>query len=531
MAMVCSIISGVAGSALVTVIARGISARPDSYLTLGATFFALCFVSMASRSCSEIALLNVTQGAVLRLRLDLSRKLLATPLKQLDELGKHRLLAILTKDVETFVQAFHLVPVSFSNAVLIVSCFAYLGWLSPQLLGILVVILVLGMTGFRVAEVGALRRLGQVREQVDTLYENFRNLVEGNKELKLNAERGDAFVTNVIEPDARRLQEMFVGAMAAYTGILNAGRILFYLTIGTLLFIIPIWLPQSPETLISMTLVLLFLVGPISDVMGAVPALRQAGISLKKIRQLDSELPEETGNVTRGPDPFVKCGPISLEMRGVVHRYHGGEEEEQFRLGPVDIQIASGEIVFVVGGNGSGKTSLAMLLLGLYEPESGEIRLNGKTVDSGNIDYYRKRFSAVFSDFHLFERLLMIDQPDLMERATRYLKALAMDTKVQVTEGRFSTLKLSTGQRKRLALVASYLEDRPIYLFDEWAADQDPAFKRIFYAELLPDLKARGKAVVIISHDDAYFKYADRILKVESGCVSELILDDVVVTA
>ena len=189
-------------------------------------------------------------------------------------------------------------------------------------------------------------------------------------------------------------------------------------------------------------------------------------------------------------------------------------------LGPVDLMLEQGELVFVVGGNGSGKTTLSMLLLGLYAPESGCVVLNGVEVDDDNREQYRQHFAAVFADFHLFEHLLGDDSADAEQRtaeATRYVKALGLGHKVSIVDDRFSTVDLSTGQRKRLALVSAYLDDKPFYLFDEWAADQDPTFKRVFYMELLPELKARGKTVIVITHDDAYFQQADRVLKVENG--------------
>jgi putative ATP-binding cassette transporter len=184
--------------------------------------------------------------------------------------------------------------------------------------------------------------------------------------------------------------------------------------------------------------------------------------------------------------------------------------------------VEQGEILYIVGGNGSGKTTLAMLLLGLYRPEQGALLLNGVEVDDAALEAYRSHFSAVFADFHLFEEILGTDRADLSRRAEHYVHALGMRHKVKVTDGRFSTLDLSSGQRKRLALVASYIEDRPVYLFDEWAADQDPRFKRIFYTELLPELKARGKTVIVITHDDAYFAHADRIIKLEDGQLQAL---------
>jgi putative ATP-binding cassette transporter len=256
---------------------------------------------------------------------------------------------------------------------------------------------------------------------------------------------------------------------------------------------------------------------PISTIMGALPSLRQSMIALKRIEQLDDTLLAERAPC--GETNFTGNAPLTLELRGVCHQYPGATEDRAFVLGPIDFTIHAGELLFIVGGNGSGKTTLAMLLLGLYPPESGAIYLNGHKVTEANVADYRQHFSAVFADFHLFEQLLEMESDALMEKTNHYLASLEMANKVQVVDGKFSTLNLSTGQRKRLALISSYLEDRPIYLFDEWAADQDPAFKRVFYTELLPELKARGKTVIVITHDDAYFSCADRVIKLQDGAL------------
>jgi putative ATP-binding cassette transporter len=223
------------------------------------------------------------------------------------------------------------------------------------------------------------------------------------------------------------------------------------------------------------------------------------------------------------PTPELLTPPASrwseLVLRGVRHSYHREQEEDQFTMGPIDLRITAGEIIFLVGGNGSGKTTLAKLLTGLYIPESGEIRLDGAVVDDERRDQYRQLFSAVFQDFFLFEQLFGLDAPQLEERARGYLSDLLLDRKVTVENSRLSTLELSQGQRKRLALLTAYLEDRPIYLFDEWAADQDPQFKKLFYLKLLPELKARGKTVIVISHDDRYYELGDRIVKLDYGQV------------
>lgn len=209
--------------------------------------------------------------------------------------------------------------------------------------------------------------------------------------------------------------------------------------------------------------------------------------------------------------------PVIAGLVGVTHSYRTDAEDHNFMLGPLDLEFVPGEVVFLVGGNGSGKTTLAKLLVGLYAPESGEV-ITDETRES-----YRQHFSAVFSDFYLFERLLGVVGPDLDAKAREYLAKLQLSHKVQVRDGTLSTTELSCGQRKRLALLNAYLEDRPFYVFDEWAAGQDSVFKEVFYTQLLPELKREGKTVLVISHDESYFHLADRRLRLDYGSLVEAV--------
>lgn len=206
-----------------------------------------------------------------------------------------------------------------------------------------------------------------------------------------------------------------------------------------------------------------------------------------------------------------------LEEGGPMHPPH--QPETGFVLGPISLTLRSGEITYIVGGNGSGKSTLAKLLTGLYLPQTGSIHLNGVLTTDHNREWYRQHFSAIFSDFYLFDRCLGFDQVNLDQKVEHYLRQLQLSHKVQVKDGVLSTTRLSQGQRKRLALLVAYLEDRPIYVFDEWAADQEPLFRDFFYREILGTLKERGKTVVVITHDDRYFHLADHLIKLDYGRV------------
>ncbi|HJU38303.1 MAG TPA: cyclic peptide export ABC transporter [Tahibacter sp.] len=514
LAVVASVASGLAGASLAKVISDGILG--EGGLARAWLFFGLCLAYLVAKSFSELSLMHLVQSAILRLRVELSRKLLATPLKKLQGIGKAELMAIMTNDVTAFVQAFQALPTALGNGVILLTCFAYMAWLSLPLFALFAGIIVASLFGYLRAERYPLRQMVKLRAKLDTLYVHFTGLIEGSKELQLNADRGRVFVDDVIAPDARDFRRFFLGTMTTYTWISNVGLVLFYLIIGVLLFVIPALLPQRASVLTTFTLILLFLVRPISDLVFSLPVLRQAEVSLDKIRQLEGTL-AAPATAPVGPDPFLSAAPLTLELRGVTHHYPGLTEDAPFMLGPLDLTIRHGEILCIAGGNGSGKTTLAMLLLGFYAPESGTIRLNGVPVTDANLASYRRHFSAVFADFHLFEQLLGTDRGDVERRAMHYIGKLDMAHKVDVKNGKFSTVNLSSGQRKRLALVSAYLEDRQVCVFDEWAADQDPAFKRVFYTELLPELKQRGKTVVIISHDDAYFHCADCVIRLQDG--------------
>jgi putative ATP-binding cassette transporter len=240
---------------------------------------------------------------------------------------------------------------------------------------------------------------------------------------------------------------------------------------------------------------------------------------LEKINSLGLSLAAQSTELEQAVQITNQSRWQSLQLRGISHAYKGEREDSLFTLGPIGLTLYPGEIVFIIGSNGSGKSTLVKMLVGLYVPESGTIEFDGQQITNDNLDWYRQQFSVVFSDFYLFDRLLGLEELNRDRQAQVYLAQLHLDHKVKISNGTFSTIALSQGQRKRLALLTAYLEDRAIFVFDEWASDQDPAFKKVFYTQLLLDLKHKGKAVVVVSHDDHYFEQADRVLKLDCGKV------------
>jgi putative pyoverdin transport system ATP-binding/permease protein len=499
--------------ALINATVNGAGLEPKKLIW---AFAGLCLLMFGCRVASGVVLNALSQASMFELSLQLSRRILAAPLRQLESLGAARLLATLTQDVPVIANTLTALPVLCMHIAVLIGCFIYLGWLSWPMLAAVSVLVVLGIVTYQLPMLSAVRYLKLARDRKDDLLKNYRAVTEGTKELKLNRRRHQRFFDRYLQPSADAVRLYQLRGNNIFTIAAGWGHMLIFVVIGLLFFALPSWLTVSKEAMIGYTIILLYMMTPLEVILSAFPMLGQANVAVQKIEKLGLSLEPhaiESEASIDGADLEFQ----SLEMREVCHSYYSERDGTSFTLGPLDLRFKPGELVFVIGGNGSGKTTFIKLLMGLYFPEAGEIRLNGQTVDDETRDHYRQSFAAVFSDFYLFESLLSAEHLELDEAARAYLIQLQLDHKVQIDGGAFSTLDLSQGQRKRLALLTAYLDDRPVYIFDEWAADQEPMFKSVFYEELLPRLKARGKLVIVITHDDKYYDVADRLIKLDYG--------------
>jgi putative ATP-binding cassette transporter len=492
--------------------------------TLGSTVFAWSFVGLVaavlvSNLLSRLVMVHLSQRATYDLNMRLCRQVITTPLRRLEEIGMHRILTTLTQDIPAITTALIELPFFLINVTILIVCFVYLGWLSLTVLLGLIICLVVGILSFHLLRAKARSALKFARGEADKLIGHFRALTEGTKELKLNRQRRKEFFSKVLEPTAANYRHHYVAGRTVYAAVHSWGQVLYFIIIGLMLFALPAVQEINLATLTAFTIIVLYMRAPIGALMELGPVFGMANIALEKVEELGLSLVAIDTDERRMDEARLRKPWERIELFGVTHTYFQGREDRNFICGPINLTLYPGELVFMMGGNGSGKTTLAKLVTGLYVPESGEIRINGEVVTDRNREYYCEHFSAVFSDFYLFTQLLGLDPSDLESRAQACLNRLQLDHKVEVEGGCFSTTELSHGQRKRLALLVTFLEDRPIYLFDEWAADQDPAFREIFYLKLLPELKERGKTVIVISHDDRYFHVADRLIKMDCGTI------------
>jgi putative pyoverdin transport system ATP-binding/permease protein len=513
-AILTGLISGGCSAQLIAFINRAISDNSNQNLVW--YFAGLAVLALITGVISQFLLIYLSQEAVYNLRLSLSRGILSSPLRQLEELGASRLLATLTDDVGTLSNTIFVIPFLCIDIAIVVGCLIYLSTLSGAVFAVVFAFLAVTIGAIQLLLNKMRKFFDLAREEKDVLFKHFRSITDGIKELKLHSLRRQEFFTEELQVSAAdsrdyNLQALNTGALA-----IGVGQLLFFMLMGLLLFALPKFVPVSTPVLSAYILTSTYLMSPFQNILERLPEIFRANTAVEKIERMGLALASQA-EITAAFQPVKNADWKMLELKGTTHSYPGDKEDSNFVLGEISLKFHPGELVFIVGGNGSGKSTFAKLLTGLYIPESGDILLDGQQITNDNREWYRQHFSAIFSDFYLFDRLLGMTNHDLDNQAAEYLREFHLDKKVEVKDGILSTTALSQGQRKRLALLTAYLEDRPIYLFDEWASDQDPFFRDIFYKQLLPELKRRGKTVFVISHDDRYFDLADRAIKLDYG--------------
>jgi putative ATP-binding cassette transporter len=515
-ALLAGAVSGVSSAGLIAVVSRAISeGTTDAIPAIGAAFLGLVSVALVTSILSQVMLIRLSQQAVFRLRMRLSQQILGSHLVHLEQLGSPRLLATLTDDVQSVSEAVRLLPFLCIDVAMVAGGLSYIVWLSLQVFLMVcgITIVALGSCQFLLNQ--GRKRLARAREEQDELFRHFRTVTEGTKELKLHYKRRQAFLREDLQSSASRFRHHNTTGLTLFAITSTWGKLIFFFAVGFVIFALPNFMVLDLQTLSGYILMFTYLMVPMERLVNSLPTLGKAGVALEKIESLGLSLAHNSESDSVPPQ--LRQQWYSLKFKGITHHYQTEREDSSFAVGPLDLVLEPGQLIFIVGGNGSGKSTLAKLMTGLYQPEQGEIYLDEVAIVSENREWYRQHFAVVFADFYLFDRLLGLDQENLDEIAANYLHKLRLDHKVQINQGKLSTTALSQGQRKRLSLLTAYLEDRPIYLFDEWASDQDPVFKDLFYTELLPSLRDQGKTVLVISHDDHYFHLADRLIKLDFG--------------
>ncbi|MBP6861742.1 MAG: multidrug ABC transporter permease/ATP-binding protein [Neisseriaceae bacterium] len=480
-------------------------------------FIGLLVVYLGLTTWAQISLTTLGHRCVYDLRRQLLKQIMDTDLVQIQALGKAKIMASLANDIRSVSYAFVRLPELLQGGLFTLCAGVYLCYLSPSLFLVTCAWLLATLGGGHWAVKKVYAHLKVMRVKEDQLYQHYESALDGHKELALNRGRAARFYEQDFSADTQTHLHHIIRAdnHHAFAGnwtnvmMLGAVGVIFYLTV------FQGWASIQDATTIALTV--LFIRTPLLSAVGAFPTLIQGRVSLQALDQLQLRPFAPEFAAASG----LPLGWQQIRLQQVAYAYPSSSAEPGFALQPLDFTLSRGETVFLVGANGSGKSTLSMLLTGLYQPSSGQVWVDQQAIDDHNIGAYRQLFSAVFVDFYLFRDLLDGDgAPAATELIEAWLKHLRMDQKAKISANQLLETDLSQGQRKRLALLVAAIERRSVLVLDEWAADQDPHFRKVFYEQLLPVLKAQGHTVFAISHDDKYFHHADRVLQMKQGVLS-----------
>lgn len=480
---------------------------------LAIKFIAVLLLFFISAIAANISLTNFGHKFIYELRYQSVKQILDTPNSVINEIGKAKIIASLNNDIKTITFAFMSATGFIQSLVFIVCASIYLCVIAPKIFIFLSIWIgaTLFINTLFMKKIHLYFKYSRVQD--DALQKHYDDIVEGHRELSLNRARASVCFDELNFTGDKKRQNM-VKADIYHALSDNFTNIMLLGSVGLCVFLCVAFDWASLQTALSISLTILFLRGSFMSMVGSIPAALSAKVSLEKIMSLNLNKFKEGFKF----DDSLNGEWKNIKLKDINFNYAHGK----FSLKDVNLEIKRGEITFIIGKNGSGKSTLINLLCGLMRPISGEIYLDSTKIDEANLQSYQAKISAIFADFYLFSQTLSHNGFASQSEIDELLALLEIDKKVSVIDNKLSTTQLSTGQRKRLSLLIAILEHRSILILDEWAADQDPLFKRKFYKEILPFLQSKGISIIAVSHDDSYFDVATRIILVKDGFVREL---------
>jgi putative ATP-binding cassette transporter len=520
-----SSVGGISNASILAAINTGVqdtsSGHPPGLWAASLFLFALVLFMRAQQFVTITATAEI-EAIIHKLRVRLMDLIRRSELLEIDKIGRSRIVAAVTSDTAVLTQASNMLCFTVQGAVLILFVGFYVAYLSIVAFLLTVVIVSGAATIFHYKNRRLSEQKGESAAWERRLFDRLTDFLDGFKEVRLNAARSDDLINDAMEV-SKTAANIKIRTQAETFKMIVTSQISMYVLLGAVVFVAPnLSDTLGGASIAKTTTALLFVVGACFGLVQSIPILLNANASADRIARLEQALQSTLVMDERRPITAPKRFE-RIEVRNIEFRYTDKFSDTVFKIGPIDFTLQSGELVFITGGNGSGKSTFLRVLSGLYPPDSGEILLDGGPVTDANRDEYRGLMSAIFFDYHLFQRLYGIPDADPVE-VGRLLTQFRLADKTSLTNGEFRTLDLSGGQRRRLALIVSLLEKRPIMLLDEWTAEQDPEFRRKFYDELLPELMQAGATIVVITHDDRYLDELHlpaRRIKMDEGRIVE----------
>lgn len=487
---------------------------------MASVYFIFCVLIFAFSSISGIITTHIGLDLAKNIRMKVYKKVLDAQLPELEEFGLAKIISVINIDVPNVIQGAKTLPFIVVNMVTIVGLLSYLYYLNSELFFQILLAILLCTVFYKLMFIFVDKAYYLSREANDKTQEAAKSIIMGIKELKLDSDKQDYFIKNIMVPYENELIGKEKRATSFIFAANSMGQMFGFVIIGVVTFILYNYFPITQVELLAVVMVLIYLTNPIAIILGSLADLSLASVSYKKLNALlDGIAHEEI-------EPIKECKVDQqnwkqLSYENISYKYKGDLHHREFQVGPISVDINPGLVIFIVGGNGSGKSTLSKLLTTHYFSETGVIKIDSTPVNTQELNKVRQKYFAVFSDYYLFEQLLIEMPVDNVPEVDKFMRMLQLQDKVTIIDNRFSTTLLSDGQRKRLALLVGLLEEKDVYLFDEWTADQDPEFRSVFYLHIIPYLKMKGKAVIVISHDEKYFHTADKLIVMDEGKLQE----------
>lgn len=482
----------------------------NSYIYI--TFFAFVVYAYLLSIFFQRELNKITFELLSQLEKKLFQKILDTPLIKIEKLGTQRFYTAV-EDTRTFYSLPSVVTAAFSSLLMVILCLFYLIKLSP-LSAIIILVAILVIAGIYYLVINSLSKsIEKVKKYNEHYFGYVQDVISGFKELMISDKRKKKLLENYVYENRTASYALDFKISFSFLSVGLISQYGMYIIIGLILFILPEFGWLKKEFVIPYVLVLLFIAGPINVLINLQDMVTRLFVANKRLKTFYEDFKNE--RIVAKHDKKLAVDFSKLSFRDIHFNYKNDNADANFELGPINLEIDKGEVIFIVGGNGSGKSTFINILSGLYVPDQGDVLLDGERINSEKD--IQNLISAVFTSNHLFSQ----NYDDyILENNPKYkmlLETFKLENTVKDDSEESARRSFSKGQSKRMALIFALLEDKPIVLLDEWAADQDPYFRKYFYEELIPKLKAEGKTIIAVTHDDRYFHYCDKLLKFDYG--------------
>ncbi len=498
--------------ALISIAATNVGTdKPITFLF----FFYLALLILFWHYSKEANRKNVQQGQIMvhKFILRMMRVVLQTELLNYEKIGATSVLNAIGREAQVLSTSIPLLVGAFTSLSIVIFLIIYTAFISFTAFVILSIsTLIIFLITSRALMVSH-RNIMKAWQGETVNFSLYNDFLFGFQEIKVNTERSKAITSELIQLTKKSLKEK-TDALVDITNFFAFLQTMLYILIGIMVFVVPMLSEHFGNDITQVATTTLFLVSSLSATIQIIPSISQANVSAMHLLLIEEELKKEANGFIDQISIDEKIESITLE--NILFDYKQSENTSNFTLGPINFHFAKGKIYFIRGSNGSGKTTLLRLLVGLIQPEHGTVSVNGKKLTKNMLEAYRNKFAIVFNNFYLFKKLYGIANYE-DKYFDEILSLMEMKEKVSIDRGQFSDLKLSTGQRKRIALMVALFENKDFIILDEWAADQDPEFRKKFYTKILPMLKNQGKTIIALTHDDAYYDVADKIIVLDNG--------------